>query len=89
MIYRIMPGLTATLLAATPAFRLKNGKLMLHFHGTDLEMEHFQYDTFVLELGSKTRLTFATDADGNVNGFTVSGIEFNRAANSKPKTGGV
>lgn len=68
---------------------LENGKLTLHFHGLDLEMDHFQYDTFVLVLGGKTRLTFATDADGNVNSFMFYDVEFNRLANSKMKTNGM
>jgi CubicO group peptidase (beta-lactamase class C family) len=62
------------------AIRLQNGKLTLHLHTIDSELEHFQYDTFIAKIGGKTRLNFDLDADGNVSRFTVAGLEFKRSA---------
>ena len=56
------------------------GKLVLHFHSFTAPLEHYQYDTFITNLGldGKNRLTFAVDADGNAAQFTVAGIKFRR-----------
>jgi CubicO group peptidase (beta-lactamase class C family) len=60
---------------------LEAGKLVFHFHGFAGTLQHYQYDTFVTDLGviGKDRLTFAVDADGNAARFTVAGIKFRRA----------
>ncbi|MDE3135273.1 MAG: serine hydrolase [Acidobacteriota bacterium] len=57
------------------------GKLVLRFHGSSAPLEHFQYDTFISDLGliGKNRLTFALDADGSAAQFTIAGIKFRRA----------
>ena len=57
---------------------MENQKLALHFHSIKSDLDHFQYDTFVVKFGGKTRLTFCLDNDGNVSTFTVSGLEFKR-----------
>lgn len=67
------------------AIGLQNGKLTLHFHAIDSDLEHFQYDTFIAKFSRKTRLTFDLDADGNVSKFTVAGIEFKRSAPAPTK----
>ncbi|MGH9743814.1 MAG: serine hydrolase [Candidatus Acidiferrum sp.] len=62
---------------------LQDGKLKLHFHSINTDLEHFQYDTFVARFGGKSRLTFCLDQDGNVSKFTVDGIEFDRIEAAK------
>ena len=64
---------------------LHDGKLTLHFHSINTDLDHFQYDTFVVNFGNKTRLTFCLDGDGNVDRFTVDGIEFKRSAPASTK----
>ena len=59
---------------------LENQKLALHFHSINSDLDHFQYDTFVVKFGRKTRLTFCLDNDGNVASFTVNSLEFKRVA---------
>jgi CubicO group peptidase (beta-lactamase class C family) len=59
---------------------MENQKLALHFHSIKTDLDHFQYDTFVVKFGGKTRLTFCLDNDGNVASFTVNGLEFKRFA---------
>jgi len=56
----------------------ENQKLSLHLHSITTGLEHFQYDTFVVNIGEKTRLSFCLDADGNVSGFNVNGLEFKK-----------
>lgn len=58
----------------------QNGKLTLHLHAIDSDLEHFQYDTFIANFRRQTRLTFNLNADGNVSEFTVAGIQFKRSA---------
>src|ERR1700691_3469306 len=62
----------------------ENQKLALHFHSIKTDLDHFQYDTFVVKFGGKTRLTFCLDNDGNVASFTVNHLEFKRAAQPAP-----
>ena len=62
----------------------ENQKLALHFHSIKSDLDHFQYDTFVVKFGGKTRLTFCLDNDGNVASFTVDHLEFKRAAEPAP-----
>ncbi|HEX3913333.1 MAG TPA: serine hydrolase [Steroidobacteraceae bacterium] len=57
----------------------QNGKLTLHLHTVDSDLEHFQYDTFIVKFRGQSRLTFDLDADGHASEFTVAGIEFKRA----------
>lgn len=64
---------------------LQNGKLALHFHSIHTDLDHFQYDTFVVNFEKKTRLTFCLDDDGNVAEFTVNGLEFKRVAPATPE----
>jgi CubicO group peptidase (beta-lactamase class C family) len=64
---------------------LQNGKLTLHLHAIDSDLEHFQYDTFIAKFLRPTRLTFNLDADGNVSKFTVAGIEFKRSTPAPAK----
>lgn len=59
---------------------MENQKLALHFHSIKGDLDHFQYDTFVVKFGEKTRLSFCLDKDGTVTAFTVNGMEFKRAA---------
>jgi CubicO group peptidase (beta-lactamase class C family) len=59
---------------------MENQKLALHFHSIKTDLDHFQYDTFVVKFGRKTRLTFCLDNDGNVAAFTVNAMEFKRVA---------
>jgi hypothetical protein len=56
----------------------QNGKLTLHLQAIDSDLEHFQYDTFVVRFRRQTRLTFNLNADGNPSEFTVAGIAFKR-----------
>jgi CubicO group peptidase (beta-lactamase class C family) len=58
----------------------QNGKLRLHLHSIDSDLEHFQYDTFLAKFRQQTRLTFNLNADGNVSEFTLAGIQFKRSA---------
>lgn len=59
--------------------------LAFHFHDFSADLQHWQYDTFVASLDdSKTRLTFCLDANGNVAGFTLDGIRFDREPAPKP-----
>jgi CubicO group peptidase (beta-lactamase class C family) len=62
----------------------ENQKLALHFHSIKTDLDHFQYDTFVVKFGGKTRLTFCLDNDGNVASFKVDNLEFKRAAEPIP-----
>ena len=62
----------------------ENQKLALHFHSIKTNLDHFQYDTFVVKFGGKTRLTFCLDNDGNVASFTVNHLEFKRVAEPAP-----
>jgi hypothetical protein len=55
---------------------MENQKLALYFHSIKTDLDHFQYDTFVVKFGGKTRLTFCLDNDGNVASFTVNSLEF-------------
>src|SRR5580704_1079049 len=64
---------------------LQNGKLALHLQAIDSDLEHFQYDTFIVKFRRQTRLTFNLDADGNVSEFTVAGIAFRRSAPAPAK----
>jgi CubicO group peptidase (beta-lactamase class C family) len=57
---------------------LENQKLALHFHSISADLDHFQYDTFVVNFGGKTRLTFCLDNNGNVASFTANAMEFKR-----------
>lgn len=60
--------------------------LAFHFHDFSSDLQHWQYDTFVASLDdSKTRLTFCLDANGNVAGFTMDGIRFDREPAPKPQ----
>ena len=59
---------------------MENQKLSLRFHSIKSDLDHFQYDTFVVKFGEKTRLSFCLDKDGTVAAFTVNGMEFKRAA---------
>jgi CubicO group peptidase (beta-lactamase class C family) len=63
----------------------QNGKLKLQFHSINTTLEHFQYDTFVVNFGDKTRLTFCLDDQGNVAQFEVHGLEFKRVAPAAPE----
>ncbi|MGD0545075.1 MAG: serine hydrolase [Candidatus Acidiferrales bacterium] len=63
---------------------LENQKLALHFHSIKTDLDHFQYDTFVVKFGGKTRLTFCLDSDGNVASFKVDDLEFKRIAEPAP-----
>jgi CubicO group peptidase (beta-lactamase class C family) len=65
--------------------KLEGGKLMFRFHSRDSALDHFQYDTFVTELESKTRVTFCLDEDGNVVSLRFHGIDFKRAAEPQKK----
>jgi CubicO group peptidase (beta-lactamase class C family) len=67
----------------TVQIALQNGKLMLHFHSIDSDLVHYQYDTFVVHFGGKTRLTFCLDQNGNPAEFTVHGIRFQRSSAEK------
>ncbi len=59
--------------------------LAFRFHDFSSDLQHWQYDTFVANLDdSKTRLTFCLDANGNVAGFTMDGIRFDREPAPKP-----
>jgi CubicO group peptidase (beta-lactamase class C family) len=58
----------------------ENQKLALHFHSIKTDLDHFQYDTFVVKFGGKTRLTFCLDNDGNVASFKIDNLEFKRVA---------
>jgi CubicO group peptidase (beta-lactamase class C family) len=62
----------------------ENQKLALHFHSIKTDLDHFQYDTFVVKFGGKTRLTFCLDKDGDVASFTVDHLEFKRVAEPAP-----
>ena len=62
---------------------LENGTLKFHFHSIDSDLVHFQYDTFVVNFGEKTRLTFCLDEDGNPAEFSVDGIRFERSTTKK------
>jgi CubicO group peptidase (beta-lactamase class C family) len=62
----------------------ENEKLALHFHSIKTDLDHFQYDTFVVKFGGKTRLTFCLDNDGKVSSFKVDDLEFKRVAESAP-----
>jgi hypothetical protein len=44
------------------------------------DLDHFQYETFVVKFGRKTRLTFCPDIGGNVSALTVNAVEFKRLA---------
>lgn len=59
---------------------VENQELALHFHSIKSDLDHFQYDTFVVKFGAKTRLTFCLNNDGNVGSFTVNAMEFKRVA---------
>ncbi|HXO05186.1 MAG TPA: serine hydrolase [Candidatus Sulfotelmatobacter sp.] len=59
---------------------MENQKLALHFHTIKSDLDHFQYDTFVVKFGRKTRLTFCLGNDGDVAAFTVNTMEFKRVA---------
>ncbi len=59
---------------------MEDQKLALHFHSIKSDLDHFQYDTFVVKFEEKTRLTFSLDNDGNVAAFTVNAMEFKRVA---------
>ncbi|MGA7525475.1 MAG: serine hydrolase [Acidobacteriaceae bacterium] len=60
----------------------QDGQLAFLFHDTTSPLSHFQYDTFLVHLrsgeGPGTRLTFAQDEDGNISGFDMAGIRFQR-----------
>jgi CubicO group peptidase (beta-lactamase class C family) len=59
---------------------MENQKLSLRFHSIKTDLDHFQYDTFVVKFGEKTRLTFCLDKDGAVAAFTVNAMQFKRGA---------
>lgn len=63
----------------------QDGKLNLHFHSIETGLDHFQYDTFVVNFEEKTRLTFCLDGAGNVAKFTVVGLEFKKVEPAAPK----
>ena len=63
----------------------QDGKLNLHFHSIETGLDHFQYDTFVVNFEAKTRLTFCLDDAGNVVKFTVVGLEFKKVAPAAPE----
>jgi CubicO group peptidase (beta-lactamase class C family) len=58
----------------------QDGKLKLHLHAINSDLEHFQFDTFIAKFRNQMRLTFNLDADGNVSKFTMAGNEFKRSA---------
>ena len=58
--------------------------LAFRYHTFSSDLQHWQYDTFVADLDGKTRLTFRLDEDGNVAGFTLQGIYFERQHASNP-----
>ena len=63
--------------------------LTLRFHGTTSALAYFQYDTFLAHLGTDegepTPVTFAQDSDGNISGFDLAGIHFQRHNESASK----
>ncbi len=63
----------------------QNEKLKLRFHSIETNLDHFQYDTFVVDFEEKTRLTFCLDDAGDVAEFTVEGLEFKRVAPATPE----
>jgi CubicO group peptidase (beta-lactamase class C family) len=59
--------------------------LTLQFHSIQASLTHFQYDTFVAnvgDLGGKTPVTFNLDDDGNVAKVSTLGLDFERVTNS-------
>jgi CubicO group peptidase (beta-lactamase class C family) len=64
---------------------MENQKLALHFHSIKTDLDHFQYDTFIVKFGEKTRLTFCLNNDGNVASFTVNALDFKRVAAPAPR----
>jgi CubicO group peptidase (beta-lactamase class C family) len=66
------------------------GHLVLQFHGASASLQHYQYDTFIIDLSlmGRNRLTFSIDADGNVSQFTVAGITFRREGKPSSSGGG-
>lgn len=62
-------------------------RLAFQYHSFQSAMTHYQYDTFVINLGEqggKSRVTFELDKDGIVSKLTAMGMEFERVA-AKPK----
>ncbi len=61
---------------------MDTGHLALRFHATTSQLNYFQYDTFLANFGSDEdepqRLTFSQNADGNISGFELAGIHFQR-----------
>jgi len=61
---------------------LEGNQLHMKFHSFTGTLKHFQYDTFVANLGGFgiSRVTFTLDAEGNVAKLTTSGLKFRRVA---------
>ena len=59
-----------------------NGHLTLIFHGHTTTLEHFEYDTFLVPSERHedvpSRLTFHTNADGEISGLDFAGAHFER-----------
>ncbi|MGH9829942.1 MAG: serine hydrolase, partial [Blastocatellia bacterium] len=63
------------------AVSLEGDHLAFQFHTFRSALTHFQYDTFVANiggLGGKTRVTFYLDGDGGVTKLSAEGLEFDR-----------
>lgn len=58
----------------------QNDKLTLRLGAMESDLDHFQYDTFVVKLRNPTRLSFNLNADGNPSEFLVAGAAFKRSA---------
>jgi len=60
---------------------VEGGQLTFQFHAFQSPLTHFQYDTFVADLGglgAKTRVTFYLNADGDVSKLSAIGLKFKR-----------
>ena len=60
---------------------LAGDHLAFQYHSFQSAMTHYQYETFAIdlgELGGKSRVTFQTDADGNISALATEGISFER-----------
>jgi CubicO group peptidase (beta-lactamase class C family) len=70
------------------AISVDSGHLAFRFHDVTSPLRHFQYDTFVTDLdserGDPTRITFSQDSGGDISGFILAGIHFQRSQPATP-----
>jgi CubicO group peptidase (beta-lactamase class C family) len=61
---------------------LEGDELQMHFNSLTGALQHFQYDTFVANLGGfgKSRVTFNLDGNGDVTELRTEGLKFERVS---------